>query len=125
MSKGMLFLYGPSGSGKTSLGRVVAERLNLPFLDLDQEISSHSGLDIPDIFTQHGEAGFRQVEKSVLNRVLEGKRQVVALGGGTLLDPENQRQVEGCGKVVCLSASMDQLLQRLEAEPGTSAAPGR
>ena len=115
----MLFLYGPSGSGKTSLGRILAERLNLPFLDLDQEISSQSGLDIPDIFAQHGEAGFRQVEKLVLNRVLEEKRQVVALGGGTLLDPENQRQVEGCGKVVCLSASKDQLLQRLEAEPGT------
>lgn len=115
----MIFLYGPSGSGKTSLGRVLAERLNLPFLDLDQEIAIHSGLDIPDIFARHGEAGFRQVEKSALSRVLEGKRQVVALGGGTLLDPENQRRVEGCGKVVCLSASLDQLLRRLEAEPGS------
>jgi len=115
----MIFLYGPSGSGKTSLGRVLAERLNLPFLDLDLEIEKQSGLAIPEIFTQHSETGFRQVEKSILNRVLEGKRQVVALGGGTLLDPENRRRVEGCGKVVCLSASLDRLLQRLEAELGS------
>jgi shikimate kinase/3-dehydroquinate synthase len=114
----MIFLYGPSGSGKTSLGQVLAERLNLRFTDLDQEIVNQSGFSIPAIFAQQGETGFRQIEKSILNRVVEEMRQVVALGGGTLLDPQNRKQVEENGRVVCLSAALDQLLQRLEAEPG-------
>ena len=113
----MIFLYGPSGSGKSSLGRILAERLNLPFVDLDQEIVRQSGNTIPDIFARQGEAGFRQIEKSVLNGLLRGKRMVVALGGGTLLDVESRARIERIGSVVCLSASLEQLLKRLEAEP--------
>jgi shikimate kinase/3-dehydroquinate synthase len=115
----MVFLYGPSGTGKTSLGGVLAERLNLPFIDLDQEIVREAGLSITEIFAQRGEAGFRQVEKAILSQVLKRQRQVVALGGGALLDPENRQCVEAKGKVVCLTASLDQLVQRLKVEPET------
>ena len=117
MHKGMIFLYGPSGSGKTSLGGVLAEQLRLPFVDLDQEIVKEAGLSIPEIFVQRGEAGFRQVEKSILGQALRESRQVVALGGGALLDPENRQNVEANGQVVCLTASLDQLVQRLGFEP--------
>jgi 3-dehydroquinate synthase len=114
----MIFLYGPPGSGKTSLGEILAEHLNLPFVDLDWEIVDRSGATIPEIFAQQGETGFRQIEKAVLNQILRGERKVIALGGGSLLDPENRRLVEEQGRVVCLRASPDQILQRLEAEPG-------
>jgi len=112
----MIFLYGPSGSGKSSLGKLLADHINLPFIDLDQEIVKQSGKAISDIFARQGEVGFRQIEKSMLNRVLDGKRKVVALGGGTLLDVENRQRAEENGRVVCLMASLDQLLLRLGTE---------
>ena len=117
MPGGMIFLYGPSGSGKSSVGRVLAGSLRLSFVDLDQEIVSHVGRSIPDIFAQQGEAGFRKLEKAVLFKLVEGKRQVIALGGGTLLDAENRQRAETSGRVVCLSASIEELLKRLETEP--------
>jgi shikimate kinase len=101
MLKEMIFLYGPSGSGKSTLGKVLAEQLNQSFVDLDREIVERTGMAIADIFVEQGEAGFRQIEKSVLADALEGKRQVVALGGGTLLDSENRARVEEKGRVVC------------------------
>lgn len=119
LAEEIIFLYGPSGSGKSALGKLMAKCLNLTFTDLDVEIVKQSGMTISEIFSQQGEDGFRQIEKSVLNRVLERKGQVVALGGGALLDVENRQQVEKRGKVVCLSASLDQLLLRLAREPGS------
>jgi shikimate kinase / 3-dehydroquinate synthase len=111
-----IFIYGPPGSGKSGSGLQLARALDLPFIDLDAKIEARCGLTIPEIFQQEGEAGFRQREKQTLGQVLENEQGVIALGGGTLLDLENRQTVEEAGAVVCLSASLPQLLARLQDE---------
>jgi 3-dehydroquinate synthase len=74
-------------------------------------------MPIPEIFTNEGENGFRQKEKEMLNNLLNGKGQVIALGGGALLDPENREKVENSGQVLCLTAHPRTLLERLKGDP--------
>jgi shikimate kinase/3-dehydroquinate synthase len=111
---GKIFLYGPPLSGKSTIGQHLADRLALPFLDLDNFIENQSGLSIPEIFAAEGETGFRTRERADLIRVLEMDWGVIALGGGTLLDPRNRAQVEASGSVLCLSAPDKELLLRLQ-----------
>ncbi len=117
----LFFLYGPPGVGKSTLGRALAESLELPFEDLDERIVQEAGRAIPDIFAQEGEAGFRERESRVLRDLLSryhGTRgAVVALGGGALLRRENRARVEATGVVVCLMARLETLLQRLRQAP--------
>ncbi len=110
-----VFLYGPPGSGKSTLAPRVAAMLHLPCLDLDQHIEHAAAASIPEIFARAGEATFRRLERDALQAVLSGPPAVVALGGGTLLDPHNRREVEQVGKVVCLSAPVEVLLARLSS----------
>ena len=110
------FLYGPPGSGKTLLGRNLAERLNLPFIDLDERIQLKAGRSIAELFTFESEADFRNLESRSLRELLPGGTGVIALGGGTLLDFENRRWVTESGPVLCLSASFDTLLNRLKSQ---------
>ena len=109
------FIYGPPGSGKTTIGKKLAESLELPFSDLDEVIEKQAGMAIPEIFLQEGEAGFRKRERAALSEVLTHGYGVVALGGGALLNAENRSLVEKNGKVVCLRASFETLLFRLQA----------
>ncbi len=112
-----VFLYGPPGSGKSTIGRQLADSLALPFIDLDLEIEKRYGFSIPEIFAKEGEAGFRQLEKTKIMEVCNREWGVIALGGGALLDHENRGWVEASGPVVCLSASPDLLLGRLDSTP--------
>jgi len=114
--KPFIFLYGPPASGKSSLGLRLAESLRLPFYDLDQMIETQAGVSIPQIFTGEGEAGFRRRESAALADMLDCERGVVALGGGALLHPENRARVEAAGWVLCLFASFDAIIDRLEAD---------
>ena len=111
-----LFLYGPPGSGKSALGQALAQALNLPFFDLDGEIEARTGQSIARIFSQQGEAAFRQLERELLGKCLERKERVVALGGGALLDPGLRLRVEAAGRVICLRASLPVLHERLRSE---------
>ena len=113
----MIFLYGPPGSGKSTIGRIVAQNLELPFFDLDGEIERQAGLSIPEIFSNEGETGFRARESAALQAALTREDGVVALGGGALLKTENRSLVEACGTVFCLSADLQSLLDRLSVEP--------
>ena len=115
----MIFLYGPPGSGKSTIGRIIGQSLELPFLDLDGEIERQAGLSIPEIFSKEGEPGFRARESAALQAALASEDGVVALGGGALMKAENRSLVEACGTVFCLSADPQSLLERLsvEAEP--------
>ncbi|RPI20572.1 MAG: AAA family ATPase, partial [Chloroflexota bacterium] len=113
-----IFLYGPPGSGKSTCGRLLAESLELPFIDLDREIEASSGQTIAEIFDAEGEAGFRSREKRQLMQQVERREGVIALGGGALLDEESRRRVQAAGQVVCLMAVLAGLAGRLEAEAG-------
>jgi shikimate kinase / 3-dehydroquinate synthase len=115
----LYFLYGPPGSGKSTLGNELAERLDLPFLDLDLEIQSQAGQSISSIFETQGETGFRELETECLKTLLQKKRGLVALGGGTLLEESNRRLVEAAGPVLCLNAHPQTLLDRLQKQAGT------
>ena len=85
-----LILVGPMGAGKTSIGRRLAERFGLAFVDADQAIVDDVGSSIPAIFENVGEVGFRAHEKRVLSRLLDGSGQLISTGGGCVLDPDNR-----------------------------------
>ncbi|MDZ4158722.1 MAG: 3-dehydroquinate synthase [Anaerolineaceae bacterium] len=108
-----IWLYGPSGSGKSTIGGLLAQKLGLPFIDLDHEIERLAGRTVSELFEQHGEAEFRQRERAALRQTLAGGPGVVALGGGALLDPENRALVENQGRVLCLRAAPERILSRL------------
>ena len=109
-----IFLYGPSGSGKTTIGRILAESLNLPFTDLDEVIEEEAGRLIPEIFQMDGEDGFRSQETEVLSTVIMSGDGVIALGGGTLISPGNRDLSSKNGVVVVLNASVESLASRLD-----------
>lgn len=109
---GSIFLYGAPASGKSTLGRRLADRLGAGFVDLDEAIVAGAGRSIPDIFAKDGEGAFRDLESRELARVAGGGRQVVSLGGGTLLREENRALAESSGAVFCLDTPDDAELER-------------
>ncbi|MFT4198320.1 MAG: shikimate kinase [Pseudoxanthomonas sp.] len=111
-----LVLVGPMGAGKTSIGRRLAERFGLTFVDVDRAIVEHCGASVPAIFENLGEAGFRQHERAVLARVLAGGGQLVATGGGAVLDPDNRALMRARGYVVHLDAGVATQLQRVAGD---------
>ena len=131
--KRAIFLYGAPASGKSTLGKALAERLGLSFVDLDERIVAEAGMSIPEIFKTRGEAAFRDIESKALKEVVSGlipKLQtsnfklstltVVSLGGGTLLRDENRALCEENGTVFCIDTpSDDELARRIGAAPGS------
>lgn len=113
-----LFLYGPPGSGKTTIGRILAERLDCPFIDLDAVIEATAKQLIRDIFAAEGEAGFRLRESAALKEVASGAPCVVGLGGGALLKPENRALAEATGEILCFEADVTTLERRVAQAPG-------
>ncbi|MBN1439895.1 MAG: 3-dehydroquinate synthase [Anaerolineales bacterium] len=110
------YIYGPPGCGKTTVGMLLAERMGWHFLDTDKIIEHEAGMPITEIFLQKGEAEFRSREKELLKKLSKSTRTVVALGGGTLVDPENRDQVEQDGPVVCLMCEPEVILKRMGDE---------
>ncbi len=106
-------LVGLMGAGKTSIGRRLAQRLGLAFVDSDHEIETAAGCTIETIFEMYGEKAFRDCERRVIGRLLEEPVQVVATGGGAFIDPETRAQVKARGLSVWLRADLDLLLHRV------------
>jgi shikimate kinase len=100
------------GAGKSTVGRYLASRLSYQFVDTDHLIEERTGADIPWIFDVEGEAGFRARETAALDSVLGVERHVIATGGGIVVRPENHARLKALGKVVYLTASVEQLLAR-------------
>lgn len=111
-----IFLIGPMGSGKTSLGRRVAARLGLDFIDLDEELERRCGVEVAVIFDIEGEAGFRQREHDLLADIAQRRKQLIATGGGVILDPRNRQLINAHGYAIWLKASVDQQIRRLERD---------
>ncbi|MCL4127836.1 UNVERIFIED_CONTAM: hypothetical protein GTU68_009556 [Idotea baltica] len=100
------------GAGKTTIGRFLADYLNLEFIDLDAEIEARCGANIPWIFDVEGEAGFRKRESQILEEVTTRSGILLATGGGAVLDDSNRDILRQRGCVAYLSASVEQLLER-------------
>ena len=111
-----LLLVGPMGAGKTSIGKRVARAFGLPFVDADRELERRTGASIALIFELEGEAGFRRRESALLAELCQGPGQVVATGGGAVLDPANRECLRRGGFVVHIAASVGQQLARLEKD---------
>ena len=98
--------------GKTAVGRKLAERLGWRFVDLDRAIEAAEGMKVREIFRRRGEARFRELEKRKLGEILREESQVVATGGGAVLDPENLSLLREKSFLVCLTAKPETILKR-------------
>lgn len=108
-----LVFIGPMGAGKTSLGKRIAARLGLSFVDADQRLEQITGASVPVIFECEGEAGFRAREHALIVDLCAGRDQLIATGGGVVLDADNRRQLHARGFVVHLHVGIEQQLARL------------
>ncbi|SNZ21490.1 shikimate kinase [Cohaesibacter gelatinilyticus] len=108
-----IILIGLMGAGKTTIGRRLAKRLSIPFRDADHEIEAAANLSVAEIFSQHGEAHFRDGEKKVIARLLEQGTHVLATGGGAWMNEETRSTVKGRGVSVWLKAEFDILMERV------------
>lgn len=108
-----IVLVGLMGAGKSSVGRRLAARLGLPFADTDEEIERSSGYTIAEIFDRLGEAGFRDGERRVIWRLVEGPPRVIATGGGAFVDARTRALILERCIAVWLEADVDTLVGRL------------
>ena len=105
-------LVGMMGAGKSSVGRRLGARLGIPFVDADTEIETAAGMSISEIFAQHGESYFRAGEARVIARLLAHGPQVVATGGGSVMDTNTRALIRAKGISIWLKADLDVLLKR-------------
>ena len=110
--KRMLVLVGLMGAGKTTIGRRLADRLNVPFVDADDEIERAAGCSITDMFEVHGEKAFREGEKRVIARLMEGPPGVMATGGGAFMNTVTRERIKERGISIWLRADLEILVQR-------------
>lgn len=112
-TEGNLYLYGPPASGKSTLARQITSATGWPLVDLDAEIVRTEGREIAAIFATEGENVFREIERRELERIAAGSGQVVALGGGALLDAACRHTADASGRVVVLDCPIETLKSRL------------
>src|SRR5262245_403990 len=109
-----IVLVGMMGAGKSSIGRRLAARLGVAFVDADAEIEKAAGMSISDIFTTRGEPEFRSGEARVIARLLEGGPQVLATGGGAFMNPDTRAAIAAKGVSLWLKAEFDVLMRRIK-----------
>ena len=113
MSKMNLILTGFMGTGKSVVGRKVAERLGMDFIDMDDMIEKTAGIAISEIFDSFGEAHFRGLENDTVRSLAESENKVIATGGGTVLNPENLSALKKLGPIICLTATAETIYGRV------------
>ena len=109
-------LYGFMAVGKTTIGRILAERLGYSFVDMDDEIVKETGKEISEIFRDSSEDVFRRIEKKMVKKLSSGDMQVIACGGGAVLDDVNVRNLRRNSTFVLLTAEPDEILKRVERD---------
>lgn len=114
MNWNRIILIGFMGTGKTTIGILLAEKLQIPFIDTDDVIETDLGRTITDIFTRDGEPFFRSHEDKVVRKALQNDSVVMATGGGVITNPDTYRFMKERGIVISLDASMDVLWSRLQ-----------
>ena len=108
-----IFLTGDTGAGKTTLGKAFARKLNIPFIDLDWYIEERFHKTVGELFTERGEAGFRELERNMLHEVAEFENVVISTGGGAPCFFDNMEFMNRTGKTVFLNVHPDVLFRRL------------
>lgn len=108
-----IVLVGLMGAGKSSIGRRLAEKLDVPFVDADHEIEIAADKTIPEIFKDHGEAYFREGERRVISRLIENGAQVLSTGGGAFINEETRQGIQAHGISVWLKADLPLLMKRV------------
>jgi shikimate kinase len=111
-----VYLTGFMGTGKSTVGPALAKKLRRPFADLDALIVKSAGMSVAEIFARDGEAAFRRHERAALAVAARKGGAVIALGGGTLVDPRNQRLVAASGTLVRLNCARRELARRLRPQ---------
>jgi shikimate kinase len=108
-----IVLVGLMGAGKSTVGRRLADKLGLPFVDADHEIEAAAGKTIPEIFADHGEAYFREGERKVIARLLDSGAAVLATGGGAYVNTETRNLIKLKGVSIWLKADLPLLMRRM------------
>jgi shikimate kinase len=115
-----IVLIGYRGAGKTAVGRGLADRLKMTFVDTDDLLEERQGVPISNIVKSRGWSRFRELEKSVIEEISKGDHLVIAPGGGAVLDTDNVRALKRNGFIIWLKADQQTLLKRMDQDPGTN-----
>lgn len=108
-----IVLVGLMGAGKTTIGRRLAQRLSLPFVDADEEIEVAAGMTVSEIFERFGEPYFRDGERRVITRLIDGSPKVIATGGGAFMDERTRVLILERATAIWLEADIDTLVERV------------
>jgi shikimate kinase len=108
-----IYIVGFMGTGKTVVGRALAQKLFVDFVDLDSCIEEKEKMTVAEIFQTKGEAHFRSLEKEALAGVSVKRGRVISCGGGIVVDPGNMTLMKGTGTCICLSASAEEIMKRI------------
>ena len=111
-----IFLVGPMGAGKSTIGRQLAQQLNMEFFDSDHEIEKRTGADVGWVFDLEGEEGFRDREEKVINELTEKQGIVLATGGGSVKSKETRNRLSARGVVVYLETNIEKQLSRTQRD---------
>jgi len=109
---GNIVLVGFMGTGKTTIGKLIAQALNMEFVDTDGLIEKREGVSINDIFSKKGEPYFRKVEREVIAQVSKNGGSVIDAGGGAVIDEDNVKDLKKNGVIFCLNAAPEEILRR-------------
>ncbi len=115
----IISLIGYRGTGKSTIGYLLSQRIGWPWVDTDQRIEQDAGCSIAELFANYGEPRFRQWEREAIAQLTRGHKQILALGGGAILDADNRRAISAAGPVVWLTADPATIAHRMAADPLT------
>ncbi|MCI4588800.1 shikimate kinase [Sphingobium sp. BYY-5] len=116
--RGPIVLVGMMGVGKSTVGRRLAARLGLSFVDADEEIEKAAGMTVTEIFERYGETYFRDGERRVISRLMDGAPKVIATGGGAFMQDETRKLILELATAIWLDADIDILVDRVSRRDG-------